>query len=100
MRLGVLGQGRSTTGVVEKIYFEYQDGARRGKMITDRHEDSVPGGRMSKYVKCEWCGEEIPFNENVFFTEDGRILDPGCYLTVFDEHFKEREQAIQFLEGE
>lgn len=29
-------------------------------------------------------------DENSFFTEGGRLLDAGCYMTVFDEHFDER----------
>jgi hypothetical protein len=50
-------------------------------------------------VKCEWCGYVLNFDENSFFTEEGRLLDAGCYLTVFDEHFKERENGEVEKEG-
>lgn len=42
-------------------------------------------------ILCEWCGASVGCaDSNTFFTEKGRVLCAGCFLTVFDEHFDER----------
>lgn len=58
----------------------------------------IPGKSPIKFeelVKCAWCGTRIFQDANVFFTDKGRPLDAGCYLTVFDEDIEKRNSEKQ-----